>query len=71
MTFSDISENSIVLPGLNRVYAIGDVAYRYRNSKKNVLCKLFPVTYINGNWEYTHLAKPITKNINDFCTLIS
>jgi len=70
-SYDKLSNNDIILPGLNRLYAIGDTAYRYIYRQHSQFAKLIPVTYIDGKWQETQLSKVIYKEIYDYCTLLS
>lgn len=71
--FGKPDDTVIVLMGENRIYAIGDIAYRVHaknNGTLNPFCRLNPVTWIDGAWRHSQLGKTIIANWSRKCTVI-
>jgi len=68
--YDKLSNNDVVLPGLNRVYGVGQTAYRYIYREGSMFAKLTPVCWIDGKWEPTE-GTPLIKEMDDYCTLLN
>ncbi len=69
-SYDKLSNNDVVLPGLNRIYGIGITAYRYVYRKDSNFAKLIPVCWIDGQWTPTQ-DEPLFKELCDYCTILS
>lgn len=68
--YDKLSNNDVVLPGLNRVYAIGQTAYRYVHRENAAFAKLVPVCWIEHTWVPVQ-GTPLIKEWTDYCTLLN
>jgi hypothetical protein len=82
MTISEAIENgpAVCLMGEGRVYAIGDIAYRFKrpdpfpNGMGQTLPTFaagVPVMYVDGKWQPTQLARSIIRNWTDKVTVLT
>lgn len=70
-TIADATKDGPVtgLPGPNRAYLIGDIAYRFKRDG-GPMATGKPVLWVDGKWQDTQLGQPITRGWLDLITVL-